>query len=467
MKFLLFPVAASRHATRFHSDVAGLRSRQARIFWLLTTGFLIACALLAPLPSSSADTALTLVQAQRKAVERSRQVSFQDLSVVAAREQAVSAGQLPDPVLKFGIDNLPVSGADQFSISRDFMTQRYVGIMQELTRSEKRQLRTQRFEREAEKSLAEKGAMIAVIQRDTALAWLDRYYAEALEGVIAQQAAEARQEIVAAEGAYRAGRGSQADVLAAHGALGGIQDQASEMGRRTQSAKLALARWIGEDAQLPLGTKPGISAIRFDPEMLSMQLDHHPEIAVYARQEEIAATEARLARADKTADWSVEVTYAQRGSSYGNMMSIGVSVPLQWDQKNRQNRDLSAKLALVDQAKARREEAVRAHTNEVRSMLAEWDSGRERLARYERELIPLAKERTRATLSAYQGGKATLTELLLARRNEIDVRMKAVTLEAEIARLWAQLDFLVPDSGSMPPAGLPAQPAANPAKGAK
>jgi hypothetical protein len=60
-----------------------------------------------------------------------------------------------------------------------------------------------------------------------------------------------------------------------------------------------------------------------------------------------------------------------------------------------------------------------------------------------------------------------LTELLLARRNEIDVRMKAVTLEADIARLWAQLDFLVPDSTSASLTDLPALPAANPVKGTK
>jgi hypothetical protein len=114
-------------------------------------------------------------------------------------------------VLKFGIDNFPVSGADQFSLGRDFMTQRYVGLSQQMTRPEKRELRAQRFEREADKSLAEKAALIANIQRDTALAWLDRYYAEARETVIAQQAAEAKLEIIAAESAYRAGRGTQAE----------------------------------------------------------------------------------------------------------------------------------------------------------------------------------------------------------------------------------------------------------------
>jgi len=103
----------------------------------------------------------------------------------------------------------------------------------------------------------------------------------------------------------------------------------------------------------------------------------------------------------------------------------------------------------------------------VRTMIAEWENGRERLARYHREIIPLARERTRAALAAYQGGKASLTDLLLARRNEIDVRMKAVGLEADVARLWGQLNFLSPESEAMTRAGAPAPSAANQAKESK
>jgi len=328
-------------------------------------------------------------------------------------------------------------------------------------------LRARRFEREAEKSLAEKTATIASIQRDTALAWLDRYYAETMAAVIAQQAKEVKLEILAVEGAYRGGRGNQADVFAAHSALVGLEDQASEIDRRIRTAKSDLARWVGDGADAPLAGKPTIDSIRLDTSTLDTQLAHHPEITVLTKQEEIASTEARIAQADKKADWSLEVMYSQRGPSYSNMVSVGVSIPLQWDQKKRQDRELASKLAMVEQARAEREEALRAHIGEVRAMIVEWENGRERLARYERELTPLARERTRAALTAYQGGKANLTDLLLARRDEIEVRMHAVQLEMDIARLWAQLNFLSPDSAGTTRASVPAQSTAIPTKESK
>jgi outer membrane protein TolC len=407
----------------------------------------IALAILAGGFSSTAFTAgapLTLARAQQLAVERSRQLVAQDYAAAASREMAVAAGQLPDPVLSAGIDNLPVNGPDRLSLTSDFMTMRRVGVMQEFTRADKRQSRAERYEREAEKSLAEKSMTVASIQRDTALAWLDRYYAEAMAAVIAEQGQQARLEMQAAEGAYRAGRGSQADLVSARSALAAFDDRTSEIQRRVRNAKTMLARWIGIAAQEPLAGKPATDAIRLDQTALDTQLAHHPQIAVLAKQEQIAEAEARLARANRKSDWSAEVMYSQRGPSYSNMVSVGVSIPLQWDRTNRQDRELSARLAMVEQAKAEREEALRAHIAETQAMIDEWQNGRERLARYEYELIPLANERTLAAIAAYRGGKSGLADVLAARRNEIDVRLQALQLQTDFARLWAQLNFLFP-----------------------
>ncbi len=404
---------------------------------------------------------LTLVEAQRIAVGHSQQLLAQDALTTAAREQAVAAGQLPDPVLKLGIDNLPADGPDRGSVTRDFMTMRRIGVMQEFTRSDKRQLRAERFEQEAQKSLAEKTALIAFTQRDAALAWLDRYYAEAMASVIVEQSKEVKLEILAAESAYRAGRGSQADVFAAHGVLAGLDDRTSEFNRRIATTKIGLARWIGDGAEAPLEGKPAIDSVRLDTGALDQELGHHPQIAILSRQIDVASTEARIAQANKKADWSVELSYSQRGSSYSNMVSIGVSVPLQWDQKKRQDRELGSRLAMVEQVRAQRDDMLRAHVAEVRSMVKEWENGRERLARYQKELIPLSGERTRAALAAYRGGKSNLTELLLARRSEIDLRLQSLQLEMETARLWAQLNYLFPEETdprhiNPPSAALPA-----------
>lgn len=397
-------------------------------------------------PIDALAAGLTLADAQRHALSRSRQIAAQQYAVSASRDMATAAGQLPDPVLKAGIDNLPVSGSDRFSVTNDFMTMRRIGVMQELTRADKRHWRAERFHREADKSLAEKNVAVAAIERDTALAWLDRYYAQAMASVVAEQGEQAKLEIQAAEGAYRAGRGTQAEVFAARSALAAFDDRASEIARRVRTATTVLARWVGDAASQPLAGEAVIDRIRLDTAALETQLAHHPQLAVLAIQEQVAQAEAQLAQANRKSDWSVEVAYQQRGPAYSNMVSVGVSVPLQWDQRNRQDREVAAKLAMVEQARAQREETLRQHVAEVRAMVDEWQNNLERHGRYERELIPLAKERTTAALAAYRGGKATLADVLAARRNDIDVRLQALQLQADAARLWAQLNYLFPES---------------------
>ncbi|RXZ32330.1 heavy metal resistance protein CzcC [Oxalobacteraceae bacterium CAVE-383] len=395
------------------------------------------------------DAPLTLAEAQRRAIARSQQLTAQGYAVTASYDMAIAAKQLPDPVLKAGIDNLPVNGADRYSVGNDFMTMRRVGVMQEVTRADKLQLRADRYELNAQKTLAEKTVTTAAIERDTALAWLDRYYAEAMAAVIAEQGEQAKLEIQSAEGAYRAGRGSQADIFAARSALAMFDDRASEIQRRIRNANTMLVRWVGDIADGRLAEKPSTDTIRLDPATLDGELAHHPDIAVLNKQVEVAETDAKLARANEKSDWTVEVAYQQRGSAYSNMVSVGVSVPIQWDRANRQDRELSSKLAMVDQAKYERADMLRAHVAETRSMIEEWNNDRERSARYEHELIPLANQRTLASVTAYRGGKTGLADVLAARRNDIDIRIQALQLAADTDRLWAKLNFLIPTDDAM------------------
>ena len=408
----------------------------------------LGCALaLAAGACAAAAPALTLALAQQRAVERSQQLAAQGHAADAARNMAVAAAQLPDPVLKAGVDNLPASGAERYRIGADSMTMRRIGVMQELTGSDKRRWRAARFESEAARSVAAGEALTAAIQRDTAIAWLDRYYAERMVAELARQAALARDEVTASEAAYRGGRGTQAGVLDARAALLALEDRATELGLQARNAAIMLARWTGEPAETALAGSVDTASVAIDRGALEATLEHHPKVAVLTRQVELAQAEAGLARANRTPDWSVEVALQQRGPGYPGMVSFGVSVPLQWDRARRQERELSARLANAGQAQAERDEALREHVAEVRSQLAEWQAGRERIGRYQKDVLPLAAARSEAMLAAYRGGKGSLADVLAARRAEGEQRLQALQLERDNARVWAQLTYILPVKG--------------------
>ncbi len=416
----------------------------------------VALAVLIGIAAGRAHAApLTLDEALRLAQERSRQLPAQDASAAAARAMATAAGQRADPTLKAGINNLPINGPDRFSLSRDFMTMRSIGVMQEFTREGKLKARAARFEREAEVAEAGRELVRANLQRDTAMAWLDRHYQERMRDVLVSQRDEARLQIDTADAAYRGGKGSQADVFAARSGVAQIEDRLALTQRQIATATTQLARWIGAPAAEALGAPPALDAVRLRADDLHSQLVHHPQIEVLLRQEAMAQADAEVAQENKKPDVSVELMYSQRGPAYSNMVSVNLSVPLQWDQKNRQDREVTAKMALVEQVRAEREEATRAHVAEALAMLQEWHSDRERLSRYDASLLPLATERTRASIAAYRGASGSLTAVLEARRGEIDTRIERLRLEMDAARLWAQLNYLVPAGRGGPASARP------------
>jgi outer membrane protein TolC len=390
------------------------------------------------------ESPLTLLEAQRLATVRSKQIEGSDLAISASREMSIPAAERPDPVAKFGVENLPVNGAERFSVQQDFMTMRTVGLTQEITRPSKLHARAGRADQAVRLAEAQRVQTLASVQRNTALAWLDRYYAEVMEKTVLQQVQLAQLEVNATEAEYRGGRGTASEVLAMRGSLAQLEDLAADASREVRSSKIALTRWVGDAAGWPLAGRPAIDAVPLHTHTLDSQLAEHPEILALERREALARAEVEVARANRHADWSVNLEYSQRGSGYTNMVTLEFSVPLEIDRAHRQNPELAAKLAEASQARTDRDDMLREHVAEVGAMLEEWNSARERRDRYRASIIPLAADRTSVARAAYRGGKATLSEVLLAQRDEIDARLKALQIEAGAARLWAQLTFLSP-----------------------
>lgn len=401
-------------------------------------------ALLASTVQAQSATALSLDDALQRAQERSRQLPAHEAAAAAALERSVAAAQRPDPTLKAGITNLPIDGPARLSLVRDFMTMRSVGVMQEFTRQDKLAARSARFQRDADVARAGRALSWAKLRRDTAAAWLERHYRERMRSLMQEQRREAELQIEAADSAYRSSRGAQADVFAARSALAQIDDRLQLIEREIASAKTRLARWVGDSAAQLLAAAPDLSRIDLAETELETQLERHPLIELMARQESVARAEVQVAQSHKRSDWSAEIMYSQRGSAYSNMVSISFAIPLQWDTKNRQDREETAQRALAEQIRAEREETLRELLAQTQSDLHEWHSLRERGLLHERRLIPLASERTSAVLAAYRGGAAPLVAVLEARRMEIDTRMERLRLEMDGAALWAQLNYLFP-----------------------
>src|SRR5437016_897816 len=77
---------------------------------------------------------LPLTEALKIGERISPRLAAQGAALAAANELVPRAGELPDPKLRIGVDNLPVNGADRFRYDSDFMTMRKIGLDRKSTR---------------------------------------------------------------------------------------------------------------------------------------------------------------------------------------------------------------------------------------------------------------------------------------------------------------------------------------------
>lgn len=104
--------------------------RAPRLGWLL-----LAAGIWAPLPALalSFDAALQLAEQHTPILQaRAEQVE-------AARYAAVPAGELPDPKLLLGLQNVPLEGDGRYRLNEDGMSMQMIGLMQDVPSRAKRQ----------------------------------------------------------------------------------------------------------------------------------------------------------------------------------------------------------------------------------------------------------------------------------------------------------------------------------------
>ena len=401
----------------------------------------LACALSIGSALAQSHVPLTLAEAQRLALRRSPQIDSQKAMAEASREMAVAAGELPDPQVFAGIENVPTSGMNAWSL-REEMTMARIGVMQEFPRAEKRRLRSERALRDADRVDVAAEVDALTVQRETATAWLNAYFAMRIERTIASQIREAELQATMAHASFRSGRGSQNDVLAAQGALIDLRNRTVETQLALRRARIALARFVGDEADRPLVEPPELHVLPQPVEEL-VKVDAQPEVRRLDAQVAVLDTESRLARAGRLPDWSLELSYGIRQAN-ADMVSLMVRMDLPWSPGSRQDRELAAKLKERDAALAMREDLRRMREAEVRQMVAEWNAMREQAQRIRDELVPLARSRTDAALASYRGGMGALTMVLEARRGELEADLMLINMELAAARAWAWLANLIP-----------------------
>lgn len=390
---------------------------------------------------------LTLPDAVSLASGEQPIVTAYERDAQASEQGAIAARTLPDLRLTAGILNFPITGPSAFSPTAERMTMLSIGIMREQVRRSKREAEAASLNAEALVSRGRGFVQQRQIVRRVMIAWINAVEAHHKAQLLDRLIADLRSGRKALEAGVSTGASTPALVLQMDAEIGLKGGQMAEAQSAEERARSELARWIGEGAaSRPLpDSLPLIEAPRQVPAEV-LRLSAHPDIQVAAAEQEAAARQIDIARQDRRPDISWSVMLGIR-PQYGEMVSGQVSIPLQFNRRDRQDRKIAEAQLRADAAQLRLEDTRRDLIRQYQVARADVEGADAELIRINRDAVPALESAFAVAEARYAGGGGTLDQPFDIVRRYVETSITSVETRAKRDRAVAEMLYVLGETG--------------------
>jgi outer membrane protein, heavy metal efflux system len=388
-----------------------------------------------PAAMPAAPPALGLDQLEALAMSHNPTLAQASARVSSMHGNWVQQGLYPNPRLAYKADEIGDdnrAGFQGFSVAQEIVTKGKLGLAQNVA------------SQQVQQAQQEYAAQEWRVRNDVKL----RFY----EVLLAQRALLLNQEmekvsgvaVDAANNLFRANQVGRSDVLQARVESDTVQLQTVKARNAHESAWRRLAAVIG----MPdLPAQPLAGDLRQDiadstwDEAWARLFSSSPELS--AAQAKVCAAQwaVRKACADRCPNWDVESGYSHDNATGFDTGGITVSVPVPLFNRNQgairqANADLQAAQAEVDRV------ALDLRTR-LAAMFERYMNAREFVNRYERDILPNAKESVDLASSRYQAGESNFTALLVAQRTYLQTQITYLDSLRELRETSVLIDGLL------------------------
>ncbi|MCJ7590882.1 MAG: TolC family protein [Woeseiaceae bacterium] len=393
-------------------------------------------------PAFGQTIPLTLAEAEDRAlVAEPGQLALQ-AKAAALLERGVVVGELPDPMLRVGLNNYPIQSG---GFSTEGMTNAAVGLQQAFPAGKSRSINVRRQQWLASEMTENAEARGRNVLAATRQAWLDVYYWERAHALVSESRPFFDDLATITRSLYGVGRKNQQDVLRAELELSRLDDRLIEIERQRSRSRAALGEWIGRDASRPVaGQLPVWDQV---PTLESMQtaLLQHPMLRAADAQVDAQTAGVDLANERSKPNWALDVAYSYRegylptGESRSDFISVGVTVGLPFLRKKSVDSNLSAALQEKTAALSSREQILRGLGSQLEAEYARWNDLARRLTLYETRILGQSNENAEASLLAYQSDRGDFANVMRAYVDDLNTRIDHTRLQVDRAQSYAVL----------------------------
>ncbi len=369
------------------------------------------------------------------------------------KEIPSQAGSLDDPVLRFGLSNLPVS---TFAFDEYVATTKDITISQKLPFPGKLGLRIDKAKKNVGIAEESYDDLKLKIIRDVKQSYFELCFVLAAIEITKQNKKLLEQFVTIAETKYSVGKGIQQDVIKAQVELSKIMNELIVLNKRKETEKGRLNSLMNLLPQSPLSIPHGITKSSFNfkiEELQGLAEKHRPVLEQIRLTKERYQIARQLAKKDYYPDFNVGFRYGQRedgrAGGTGTFQNrpdfvsafVGVNIPIWY--KTKQRRKVAEESYKVDVAQEAYNKARNQIFLGIKKLMDQEAKSSETLSLIKTAILPQARQSLESALSGYGVDKVDFLSLLDTQVTLLDWEIKYHRELADYEQTLANLEQTV------------------------
>jgi outer membrane protein, heavy metal efflux system len=408
-------------------------------------------------PVSTTSPATPVEPLLEEALRKNSEIAAARAESDAAQQRIAPAATLEDPMLEAGIVNAPLP----FSLRREDMTMKMLGLSQKLPYPGKRDLRHNVAVADATSVAHAADETVNRVARDVRVAYEELRLTVTAQRLVTATLDTVKQLVSIAEARYAVGQATQSDALQAQIQVVRMQQERLRLGQEETMRRSELRRLLGrgdENAPPITPTRASLMDLPAPPETLQkIAQEQRPQLKSLTALIEKSDREVELARREFYPDFELRFGYGQRdrtleGMPRDDMVTLTVAVNLPLWRKSR----LEPRVAEATAMRRLAASLVEGQRLETRASLerelASEHQQRESAMLYRSTLMPQTEAAFDSALAAYRVGRVDFLTLLEARMRVYETALGEAEAIAGHNKAVAEIDFLTGHAPGTAPA---------------
>lgn len=399
-------------------------------------------------PSGAAQEAGGLQALINEALEYNQELKSLRQEAEALKAEAPAAGALPDPKVKFSVQNLPI---ETFDFSQEPMTQKQITVSQQAPWINKLSLRIQKVLFRAKRVQAQVAVREQALIKEITAAYYDLGFVNAALDVNTRRQRLVSDILRATESLYAAGQGQQQDILQAQVEFNQLLEERIELDRTLRTTKDRINELLHREqyTNITPPEQPAVFTLKAPAEELARQaVTTNASLQALKVELEQARIDIKLAIQQYMPDFDFSLSYGQRDNDQvGNeradffSASVGFSIPLWFFTK--QDKSLAGARKRFEARQMAFNSLKNGLTHKIDALATEINTLYENYTLLDEALILQASQWSDASVISYQVGGAEFDTMIRAQLRLLKFELQHMRYHYTLRAKLAELEELV------------------------